>query len=94
MLEYLKNKKKASKVNRHEIEDIQDFFTQNKVKVVKLNHNIDLSIQRFSQFNSYIQLSTDNKCIEITNKKLVDQPLSSLSIDPKVQREREINFHK
>lgn len=54
MLEYLKNKKKAGKVNRHEIEDIQDFFTQNKVKVVKLNHNIDLSIQRFSQFNSYI----------------------------------------
>lgn len=57
--------------------------------MVKLNHNVDSDIQRFSQFNSYFQLSKDKTYLEIINKKPVDQPSNILHMD-----ERELYIQK
>lgn len=66
-----------------EIDDIKDFLYQNKIKIIKFNHSVDSETQRFSQFNSYLQLSTDLTYLEIVNKKPIDQPISMLQMDPR-----------
>ena len=89
MKQYFLNKQKQEKClkNYNEIEDIRDFFSQNKVKMTKLNHSLDLSTQRFTQFQSYMQLSANNEFIEIVNKKPVEQEMKLISIDPKNLKE-------
>ena len=38
----------------HEIDRIMSFFKENKVIITKLNHSLDKSVQRFTQFDGYI----------------------------------------
>ena len=71
---YMKSKKLNEKAMKdvQEIDRIQNFLFQNKIKVVKLNNIMDPRSQRFSQFNSYFQLTSDFKYLEIINKKPID----------------------
>lgn len=76
----------------NEIDDIKDFLYQNKVKFVKFNHSVDSDTQRFSQFNSYFQLSTDFKYMEIINKRPIDQPIEILQMDPREYFKKKAEF--
>lgn len=56
-------------------------MAQRKIKIVKLNYNIDLNIQRFTQYEGYLQLSLDKKHLIIMNKKPIDLSDKILSLD-------------
>ena len=49
-----------------EIETIIEFFQNNKIKIVKLNHSLNTSGSTY--YDSFIQLSKDGNQFEITNK--------------------------
>lgn len=50
---YIKNKQKFDRIfcsEIHQIEEIRDFFAENKIKIIKLNHSVDPNVQRLTQF--------------------------------------------
>lgn len=51
-----------------EIENIHKFFKENKVTITKLNHSLDESVQRFTQFDGYIQLKDDDELVIMLKK--------------------------
>ena len=81
-----------------EINRIRKFFQENKVKMIKMNHSFDSDVQRFSQFDGYIQLSKDGKYLEMTNKKPSNNPKYILEADPdtiaKEQKEHQEHMKK
>ena len=83
---YLNNKTKFDQMYHNEagqIDQIREFFSDNKIKIIKLNHSVDPHIQRFTQFQGYMRLKASSNFLEIVNKKPNDQPLYILSADPK-----------
>ena len=48
------------------IDEVNEYFQKNKIKVIKLNHCLNDS--GFTQFEGFIQLEDDNQFVKITNK--------------------------
>lgn len=74
-----------SKVGDSELEqiDIQKWiFKNNKVSIKKYNYAIDDTVQNFSCFDGFLQLSEDEKYLIITNKKPVNNPEYIVEADP------------
>ena len=83
---YQKNKQIFDHIYQNDvgqIDEIRQFFSDNKIKIIKLNHSVDPHIQRFTQFQGFLQFTDDSTFLEIVNKKPNDQPLYILSADPK-----------
>jgi len=57
-----------------EIDSIISFLSSNKLSIVKLNHTLDTSIQTFTQYHGYFQLSKDASNLSIFNKKPLIKP--------------------
>ena len=50
-------------------------LSDNHIEAVKLNFNVDRSLQRYCQYDCKIQLSEDASSIEIFNLKPKDTPV-------------------
>ena len=53
-------------MNSQEQKKIEEFFKNNKVSVVKMNHS--LSTSGHTQFDAFMQLQSDGDSMEITKK--------------------------
>lgn len=54
---YRQNSEKFDRIyssQTQQIEEIRDFFSEHKIKIIKLNHSVDPNIQRFTQFQGYL----------------------------------------
>ena len=65
-----------------EINRIRKFFMDNKVKIVKFNNSLDSRVQRFTQFDAYMQLEELGQFIKFVNIKPIDDPKYILEADP------------
>ena len=65
-----------------EINRIKKFFADNKVKIVKFNHSLDDSVQRFTQFDGFMQIDSETNYIKFTIKKPNNNPQYILEADP------------
>lgn len=65
-----------------EIDRIREFFSKNKVKIVKFNHSFDEDVQRFTQFDGYMEYDREKKYLKFTNKKPSNNPKYILEADP------------
>lgn len=66
-----------------EIDEIIKFFRTNKVKITKLNHSLDRSTQRLTQYDGFMVLK-ENDTLEITLKKPCQNYEYILEADPKL----------
>ena len=69
-----KKKNELQLDNYSEIDSIISFLSSNKLSIVKLNHTLDTSIQTFTQYHGYFQLSKDASNLSIFNKKPLIKP--------------------
>ena len=58
--------------NYDEINQIENLFMGNKVKVIKYNSSLDEIVQKHVCFDAYLQLSQDRKKLIFVNKKPVE----------------------
>ena len=65
-----------------QVEDLKKVFKNNKVSIKKYNYSIDDTVQNFSCFDSFLQLSEDEQYLIITNKKPVNNPEYIYEADP------------
>lgn len=74
-----------------EINRITKFFTNNKAKIIKLNHNLDGHVQAFTQYEGFMQIEEAldleppfgmKTFLRITNKKPNNNPKFILEADP------------
>lgn len=70
-----KEKHRQCRMRDSGIEGVRRQLSQNSINGVKLNFNIDPSLQRYSQFQCLLTLSKDFKYLSITNKKPKDIPI-------------------
>ena len=52
-----------------EIETIKKLFKNKKLKCIKYNNSFAIKFQKQTSFESFLQLSSDEKTIIITNKR-------------------------
>ena len=50
--------------------------------MIKFNHSLDSDVQRFTQFDGFMQLDEEGKTITFTNKKPNTNPKYILEADP------------
>ena len=67
-----------------QINDIQSFFLSNKCKVTKYNHCIDLSNQKETQLEGYIQLNADDEMMIMLKKSNERAREYILEADPRL----------
>ena len=70
------------------IDEINDYFTNNKVKIIKMNHCLNES--GFTQYESFIELVEDNKFVKITNK--IPSPVYRITNNQKELRLMKIKY--
>lgn len=82
---YLKNTQEFKKQENDlmQLDEIIKFFKSNKVKITKLNHSLDKSTQRATQYDGFLVL-TDDDTFEIILKKPCQNNHYILEADPKV----------
>ena len=84
-----------SKVAPSELEQIEvlkKVFKNNKIKIKKYNYAIDESVQNFSSFDAYLQLSEDETKFIVTNKKPVNDPEYIYEADPQLIKKAQEKF--
>ena len=79
-------KSKVAETELEQVEDLKRVFKNNKVRIKKYNYAIDDTVQNFSSFDGFLQLSENEKNFIITNKKPVDNPEYILEADPETVR--------
>ena len=73
---------------------IKKKFMNNKIKITKYNYAIDENVQTSSTFDGYLQLSKDEKNLEIMLKKYILKPDYVLEADPDTVKRAQERYEK
>ena len=74
-----------------QMEEILNFFKSHKIKMTKLNHSLDSSTQRFTQYQGYLHMMNENG-FDIMLKKPINNNKYILEADPTIIEQEKQQF--
>ena len=83
--------------NADEILQIKTYFIKNRIKCFKYNYALEDSVQNFTSFQGYFQLTEDGEEFKITNLKPVEKLQYMLEEDSNLveqERLRQLNLKR